>query len=137
MSRAVYSPTLFVNTIYMKYVILFLLTGFTAGFINGFFGTGGAIPLLALFTFLTFDTDKAFATANLTVMLLSAVSLVLYVRQGTLEAEFLPKYFSAVALPALAGGVAGSLLLSKISPLLLKKLFCLIIVAGGIGTVLK
>lgn len=121
----------------MKYVILFSLTGFTSGFINGFFGTGGAIPLLALFAFLVFDTDKAFATANLTVMLLSAVSFIFYIRHGILEREYIPSYFSAVFIPALAGGALGSLILSRVSPNLLKKIFFLLIVAGGVGTVMK
>ncbi len=121
----------------MKYILLTSVTGLVAGFINGLLGTGGAIPLLALFTFLALDTDKAFATANLTVMILSAVSFVFYLKNGTVDASFLPQYFSKILLPALAGGAVGSLLLSKISPNLLKKIFFVITVIGGIGTVFK
>lgn len=121
----------------MRTVLLFSSVGLLAGFINGLFGTGGAIPLLALFTFLAFDTDKAFATANLTVMLLSAVSFFLYLRNGTVDTEFLPEFFKRAFIPALAGGAIGSIFLSKISPDLLKKMFCVITVIGGVGRIFK
>lgn len=113
------------------------MTGLFAGFVNGLFGTGGALPILALFAFLTFDTDKAFATANLAVMVLSLVSFVLYLKNGTLEAAFLDGYFKRIFLPALVGGAVGSLLLSKVSSDLLKKIFFIITVIGGVGTVFK
>ena len=76
----------------MKTLFLYVSVGFCAGFINGLFGTGGAIPLLAIFTYLSLDTDKAFATANISVMLLSLVSFVLYLRNGTVTGDFLPTF---------------------------------------------
>ena len=121
----------------MKTIILYIITGLVAGFINGLFGTGGAIPLLALFSFMTLPADKAFATANISVMLLSAFSFVLYLKNGTLDISFLPEYFGRIFLPALAGGAVGSLCLSKISPDLLKKIFFIITIVGGVGTVFK
>lgn len=121
----------------MKTVFLYVATGLFAGFVNGLFGTGGAIPLLALFTFLSFAADKSFATANLAVMVLSAVSFILYIKNGTLDSAFVPHYFSEIFIPALTGGAAGSLLLSKISPNMLKKLFFILVAIGGIGTVFK
>ncbi len=121
----------------MKHILLFSATGLVAGFINGLFGTGGAIPLLALFAFLALDTDKAFATANLAIMILSAVSFAFYLKNGTVDTAFLPEYFSKIFLPALAGGAVGSLLLSKVSPNLLKKIFFVITIIGGVGTVFK
>jgi uncharacterized membrane protein YfcA len=121
----------------MKTLLLYSFTGLVAGFINGLFGTGGALPLLALFAFLSFDTDKAFATANLVVMILSAVSFFLYLANKTVEISFLPHYFSDVFLPALLGGAVGSLMLSKLSPTLLKKIFFVITVIGGVGTVFR
>lgn len=121
----------------MKALLFYLLTGLLAGFINGLFGTGGAIPLLALFAFLSFDTDKAFATANLAVMVLSAVSFLLYLHSKTLAPSFLPQYFYRIFLPALSGGAVGSLLLSRLSPTLLKKIFFVIVIIGGVGTVFK
>lgn len=121
----------------MKTIVLYIITGFGAGLINGLFGTGGALPLLALFAFLSLDTDKAFATANLTVMLLSAVSFIIYLKNGTVDSGFLPDFFKSAFLPALAGGAIGSLFLSKISPDLLKKMFCVLTVVGGLGRIFK
>lgn len=120
----------------MKTLLLYTFTGLAAGFINGLFGTGGALPLLALFTLLSYDTDKAFATANLGVMVLSAVSLGMYLKNGTLDTAFLPHFFSSLFFPALAGGTVGSLLLSRVSPTLLKRIFFLVIAVGGIGKVI-
>lgn len=111
--------------------------GLAAGFINGLFGTGGALPLLALFSFMAFKTDSAFATANLAVMILSAVSFFLYLKNGAIDPSFIPQYFSGICLPALLGGAAGSLLLAKLSPALLKKIFFVLIAIGGVGTVFR
>ncbi len=121
----------------MKKIILFLSVGLLAGFINGFFGTGGAIPLLGLFAFLSMPTDKAFATTGFCVMVLSAFSFALYLKSGALTADFLPEYFDDILFPALVGGTLGSLFLSKLAPNLLKKIFFAITVVGGLGAVLK
>lgn len=121
----------------MKKLLMFALTGAVAGFVNGLFGTGGALPLLALFSYLSLSTDKAFATANITAMTLSVISFAVYMKNGALPEGFLPDFVSGGFLPALLGGAAGSLLLSKISPNLLKKIFCIITVIGGVGVVLK
>ena len=121
----------------MKTLLLYSATGLIAGFINGLFGTGGALPLLALFSFMSFKTDSALATANFAVMVLSALSFVLYLKNGTVDPSFIPQYFSKICLPALLGGAIGSLVLSKISPSLLKKIFFILIAIGGVGTVFR
>lgn len=121
----------------IKTLLLCSAVGLLAGFINGLFGTGGALPLLALFSFMEFKTDSAFATANLAVMILSAVSFFLYLKNGAIDPSFIPQYFSKICLPALLGGAAGSLLLAKLSPALLKKIFFVLIAIGGVGTVFR
>ena len=121
----------------IRSLLLCSAVGLIAGFINGLFGTGGALPLLALFSFMSLRTDSAFATANLSVMILSAVSFFLYLKNGSIDPSFIPQYFSEICLPALLGGAAGSLLLSKVSPALLKRIFLVLITIGGVGMVFR
>ena len=121
----------------MKTVALFAITGFVSGFINGLFGTGGAIPILVFFTYLAFDTDRALATVNMAVMAVSLASFIFYLKNGTVTLDFLPDFMKKAFLPALLGGATGSLLLSRFSPDFLKKLFCLVTIVGGIGVTLK
>ena len=121
----------------MKTILLYSATGLIAGFINGLSGTGGALPLLALFSFMSLKTDSAFATANFAVMVLSALSFLIYLKNGTVDPSFIPEYFSRICIPALLGGAVGSLILSKLSPTLLKKIFFVLVVVGGVGMVFK
>ena len=78
-----------------------LLTGGLAGFVNGFFGAGGGmivVPLLVLLVGL--EDKKAFSSAISIILPLTLVSLVIYAKDGALDAK--------TALPYLLGG-AGAL----------------------------
>lgn len=121
----------------MKTLTTLIITGFVAGFINGLFGTGGGIVIIFFFALLKTPSDKIFATSNLTVMLLSLVSLFLYIRNGILTTDIAVYFFETAFLSAVLGGAVGSLFLSKISPKFLKKLFCLIVMVGGIGRMFR
>ena len=121
----------------MKTIFLLLITGLLAGFINGLFGTGGALPLLALFAYLALKSEKVFATASFAVLLLSAVSLVLYLKNGTLTLDSFKSHLGDTVVPAVLGGAVGSLLLAKIAPKLLKKVFFALVIIGGAGMMFK
>ncbi len=121
----------------MKKVILFCAVGFLSGFINGFFGTGGAIPLLFLFAYLALPTDRAFATTGFCTMALSAVSFAFYMKNGVVKDSFIPQYFTSVMLPALVGGALGATLLSRLKSDILKKIFFAVTVVGGVGVIFK
>lgn len=121
----------------MKVTLLLSFFGLLSGFINGMLGTGGAIPLILLFTFLSFEAPDAFATANLVAMVLSFCSLILYLRLGTLEGGFLSDFFRTDFLPAILGGALGGILLNRVSPKLIKGVFCLVSIIGGMGVIFK
>ncbi len=121
----------------MKTITTIIITGVIAGFINGLFGTGGGIVIILCFTLLKTPSEKTFATSNLTVLLLSLVSLFLYVRNGMLTGEVAVYFFENAFVPAVLGGAVGSLLLSKISPKILNKLFSFLVMVGGIGRMFK
>ncbi len=119
----------------MKRLLLYLSVGFFAGFINGLAGTGGGVLLVFLLTRLAFPADKTFATTNMTVLILSFVSLFLYLKNGTLTPDLLPRFFKTAFLPAVLGGAAGSLILSKVKGSFLKKLFAVLVIVGGVGRI--
>ncbi|HJD23579.1 MAG TPA: sulfite exporter TauE/SafE family protein [Firmicutes bacterium] len=109
------------------------ITGALAGAANGFFGSGGGLFLVPLFTkWLKMDQRRAFATSVAVIFPLSAVSLIVYFLKGGID--------FAEALPMLLGGLAGGFIAGRIFgrvPLpLLRKGFGLLILYGGIRAVL-
>lgn len=121
----------------MKTFTKFILIGFLAGFVNGLFGTGGGILIVFVLTLFKTPSDKTFATSNFTVLLLSLVSLFLYIKNGTVTGEIALYFFETAFLSALLGGAVGSLLLSKLSSGILNKLFSFLVIVGGIGRIFK
>ena len=113
----------------MKDKYKYVITGALAGGANGFFGSGGGLFLVPLFTkWLKMEQRSAFATSVAVILPLSAVSLVVFVMKGGLD-------FMA-ALPYLIGGLAGGILsglvFKKVSVTLLRRAFGLLILYGGV-----
>lgn len=111
----------------------YLIAGACAGAANGFFGSGGGLFLVPLFTgWLGMKQKTAFATSVAVIFPLSAVSAVIYLWKGGLALSF--------ALPYLLGGAAGGLLsgllFSRASVPLLRRAFALLLLWGGMRAVL-
>ncbi len=111
----------------------FALAGGAAGLVNGFFGGGGGmilVPMLAGKCGL--DQRKAFATSVAVIAPLCALSSVIYWLRGGLDL--------AAALPYLAGGLVGGLiggkLFKKLSMKWLRRVFALLILYGGVRSLL-
>ena len=108
----------------MKDRTKYLAIGACAGAANGFFGSGGGLFLVPLFTgWLGMKQKNAFATSVAVIFPLSAVSAAIYFRNGGIALSS--------AMPYLLGGAVGGLLsglcFSKVSVPLLR---------GGIRAVL-
>lgn len=117
----------------MKDKFKYLVIGACAGAANGFFGSGGGLFLVPLFTgWLGMRQKQAFATSVAVVFPLSAVSAIIYFWKGGMELS--------AAMPYLLGGAAGGLLsglcFSRVSVPLLRKAFALLLLWGGIRAVL-
>ena len=117
----------------MKTNIKYAITGALAGAANGFFGSGGGLFLVPMFTkWLKIDQRKAFATSVAVILPLSLVSIVVYFFKGGIDLAF--------ALPFLLGGLAGGIIsgkvFGKVSVTLLRRVFGLLIVYGGIRALL-
>ncbi|MBQ7897931.1 MAG: sulfite exporter TauE/SafE family protein [Clostridia bacterium] len=121
----------------MKTLLIYITIGFSAGIVNGLFGTGAGIVFVFFFASLAFSADRTFATTNITVLFISLVSLFIYLKNRTLTPEVLPYFFESAFLPALTGGAVGSILLSKLKGGFLNKLFSLLVIAGAIGRLIR
>lgn len=109
------------------------VAGGAAGLVNGFFGGGGGmvlVPLLAGKCGL--GQRKAFATSVAVIAPLCALSAGIYWLRGNLD--------FALSLPYLAGGLAGGLiggkLFKKLSMKWLRRAFALLILYGGVRSLL-
>ena len=104
------------------------VAGGLAGISNGFFGGGGGLVLVPLLTARCgLDQRRAFATSVAIILPLCVLSSVIYLFRGGLDL--------AVALPYLAGGLAGGFLggrlFQKLNMDWLRRAFALLILYGG------
>ena len=114
-----------------SYVLPLLLLGLGVGFINGMLGAGGGILLIYGLQKLckrVADKRSVFATAIAVILPLSVLTAIQYFRRGSLELNA----FAPLILPAVAGGVLGGLLLRRLSPRFLSRLFAAVVLISGI-----
>lgn len=111
----------------------YLITGALAGLANGFFGSGGGlfiVPLLSRWAKL--PQRRAFATSVAVILPLSVVSVLVYLAKGALDLGF--------AWPFLFGGAAGGLIsgrvFQKIPLTMLRRVFGVLILYGGVRALL-
>ena len=124
----------------MKHHILIFLTllavGFGAGCINGLLGAGGGILLVFVLRRLLkgqhADSRSAYVCAIATILPLSLISAVRYLRQGNLDL----KAAAILIPPAAIGGCLGALLLRKLSPAALSRIFAAVVLTSGITMLL-
>ncbi len=113
--------------------IRYLMIGALAGAANGFFGSGGGLFLVPLLSGWAHTTQKqAFATSVAVVFLLSAMSTIFYLSRGAIDLGFATPYL----IGGFVGGILSGLLFHKTSPSLLRRLFGLLLLWGGVRSVL-
>lgn len=105
------------------------LCGALIGFVNGFFGGGGGmicVPLLE--RLLNLPNKYSHATAIVIILPISFVSAVVYFLSGNLQT--IP--FVTVGSGVVLGGIVGSFLLKILPSKIIRIVFVLIMLAGGI-----
>lgn len=117
----------------MKDKYKYAVSGAAAGAANGLFGAGGGMILVPLLTrWAGLEDKKAFATSISIIAPLCVVSIVVYCIQGSMD--FMQ------ALPYLIGGFLGGLiggkLFKKVPAKFLHRALGLIIIYGGIRSIL-
>lgn len=126
---------------YKKYAgILFavVITGLAAGIVNGLFGTGGGIIIVYLLSRLYAGSDKyqtkdIFAMTVGSVLIMSAASLGIYIKNGAVSwSETIP-----YLIPAAIGGILGAFLLDRLNAAVMKKIFAALVIYAGITLMLR
>ncbi len=117
----------------MKPTIKYIVTGALAGVANGLFGSGGGLFLVPLLTSWTGMKQKhAFATSIAIIVPLSIVSLIVFFLRGGFLYELAWPYLIGGA----AGGVLSGIFFRNMSVTLLRRLFGILLLYGGIRAVL-
>ncbi|MBE5743108.1 MAG: sulfite exporter TauE/SafE family protein [Clostridiales bacterium] len=107
------------------------LSGTVVGAVNGFFGGGGGMIILPLFTMLLgFRQKTAHATAIAVILPISIISAVIYIIGSGFEIFNLNTLY--VAIGVLLGGIAGALILKKIDNAWLVKIFAVVMLVAGV-----
>ena len=112
----------------VRYTVAAIL-GALAGVLNGFLGSGGGIILIFALSVLMPEQEEKdrFATAVLSMIPMSAVSVCYYLADGGVNVTENAHYFAS----ALFGGVLGAYLMTKISPTVLRTVFALLMLWAG------
>lgn len=106
-----------------------MLAGAAAGLVNGLFGGGGGMVLLPLLSrWGTLDQKKAFATCVAVILPVCCVSAAVYLWQARPAVAFLLPYL----LGGAAGGVVGGLTFRWIPVAVLRVIFGIFLLYGGV-----
>ena len=113
-----------------KTVLSLIIIGAVAGCVNGFFGSGGGIIAVSTLTALfSFSQKEAQATSIGAMLVLSVISIVIYILNGT-DIRLNTVLFTGIG--AIIGGVIGTRLMKKISAGVLKLIFAALLIFAGI-----
>ncbi len=116
-----------------KAKIKLAVTGAISGAINGFFGGGGGMALVPLLRgWLRLDARRAFATSVAVMLPMCLVSALAYWLRTGLDLRSAAPFL----VGGLLGGVISGLSFKKVPPQLLARAFALLIIYGGVRSVL-
>ncbi|MBR2042518.1 MAG: sulfite exporter TauE/SafE family protein [Oscillospiraceae bacterium] len=94
-------------------------TGFSAGFLNGLFGSGGGIIAVPLLQKSGLSQKESHATALFLTFCLSALSAGIYFFEGEFDFSEAAKFIPG----GIIGSAAASVFFKKMNPALLRKIF--------------
>lgn len=107
--------------------------GFLIGIANSLFGAGGGIIAVPVLGKCGLSKKESHANAVGVILPVSILSAVIYLYEGKVTLSDASPYIIA----GLAGSVLGTLILKKISPALLKRIFGIFIIYAGIRLLTK
>ena len=111
-----------------------VVTGLLSGAANGFFGAGGGMFVVPLYTrWVKMDEQKAFASSVAAILPICIVSAAVYlVRDGVQFTDALPYLIGGVV-----GGLIGGKIFKKIPTTVLRRAFALLLIYGGVRSLFK
>lgn len=105
------------------------LIGAAAGFLNGLFGSGGGIAAVPLLEKNGVEKKKAHAESVALIMVLSAVSAVIY---GFKNRELFGSELVYIIPAGLVGAGIGAKMMKKMPVKILKKIFGVLLIGAGV-----
>lgn len=117
----------------IKKFIYNLALGIPIGIVNGLFGAGGGMLAVPFLKKTGLEQKKSHANAIAVILPITLLSAILYLVNGSV------KFSQAwIYIPTgLIGAILGTLILKKISPKWLKKIFGAFMIYAGIRMVMK
>lgn len=113
--------------------IILAICGALIGFVNGLFGGGGGMICVPLLQRVLHLPDKySHATAIVVIFPISLVSAIIYCLSGNLESVPL----ATVGVGVVLGGVVGSFALKFLPEKIVRVIFVLIMLAGGVRLII-
>lgn len=116
-------------------IILCSVGALIAGVVNGLLGTGGGIVLSFLFAYvfrgIPHNSGDNFVSAMAVILPVSVLSLTTY-ESGYVTSV---RDLLAVVIPSAAGGLAGAWLSCRIRPVVLEKIFALLVIYAGFNMI--
>lgn len=104
------------------------LAGLFVGFINGLLGSGGGMAAVPLLERGGLETKKAHACSIAVILPISAISAAVYLWRGDVSLYDVFPYIPG----GLLGSFIGTKLITKIPPLMLKRVFAVVALWAGI-----
>ena len=117
----------------LKFNFTTALSGILIGTVNGLFGAGGGIIAVPFLEKSGLSKKQAHANAVAVILPISVLSGILYVLRDKVEFSDASPFI----LWGILGSALGTLILKKISPVWLKKIFGIFVVYAGARLLLK
>lgn len=116
-----------------KSIFLYVLIGFTSGFVSGFFGAGGGMILVPFMTLVMKDEEvMSRATTILCIFFMVLVSSLFYQKQNSVDWNIALK----CSIGGIIGGIIGSKLLVKLDKNVLKLSFVILLIYSGVKMII-
>lgn len=110
------------------------VAGALAGALNGFFGAGGGMVLVPLLIrWVKIEERQAFATSVYIILPLCVVSAIVYLLKSEIDLLLTLPYL----IGGLIGGFIGGRCFKKIPTVLLHRAFGLLLIYGGLRSILQ
>lgn len=109
------------------------ISGISIGIVNGLLGAGGGMIAVPILKKLDFSQKEAHANAVAIILPITVLSAILYLMRGYVTLKQ-----SLIYIPTgVIGSLIGTVLLKKISPMWLKRIFSFFMIYAGIRLLLK
>lgn len=105
-----------------------IIMGLLVGAVNGLFGSGGGLVAVPMMQKCGFDVKKSHAMAISLTAVFSLISAATYLFSGYVDLQSAIPYIPL----GIIGAIIGALLLKRISPILLKRTFGILMIISGV-----